>query len=225
MKVVALLPMKANSQRIPGKNFKAFCGKPLFRWVLDTLLSVDQIEQTIINSDALEELKNCGLTSNDRVLVQRRANELSGDEVSMNKIIEADISNNAADVYFMTHTTNPFLSVGTIRQAFNSYYEGLSEGYDSLFSVDRVQMRFFNKEAKPLNHDPDNLIQTQDLEPWFAENSNFYIFSGESFKAANARIGLKPKMFVSSRLESVDIDTPDDWAFAEALGNSNYFKR
>lgn len=224
MKAIALLPMKANSQRVPGKNFKDFCGKPLFRWMLDTLLSVEQIEQIVINTDAQKELENCGITSSDRVLVQCRADVLRGDEVSMNKILEADISKYAADVYFMTHTTNPFLSANTILQAFESYHAGLSEGYDSLFSVDRVQMRFFNKKARPLNHDPDNLIQTQDLEPWFAENSNFYIFSEKSFKAANARIGLKPKMFVSSRLESVDIDTPDDWVFAEALGNSNFFQ-
>ena len=41
-KIVALLPMKANSERVVGKNFRDFNGKPLFRWILDTLLSVGQ---------------------------------------------------------------------------------------------------------------------------------------------------------------------------------------
>ena len=50
--LVALLPMKANSERVKGKNFKSFCGKPLFKWVLDTLLSCNDIELIVINTDA-----------------------------------------------------------------------------------------------------------------------------------------------------------------------------
>ena len=46
--IAALLPMKANSERVQGKNFREFCGKPLFRWILDTLLEVEEIDQVII---------------------------------------------------------------------------------------------------------------------------------------------------------------------------------
>ena len=60
-------------------------------------------------------------------------------------------------------------------------------------------------------------VRTQDLEPWFEENSNAYIFSGESFLGTKARIGSKPIMFETPKLESVDIDGPEDWALAEAL--------
>jgi CMP-N-acetylneuraminic acid synthetase len=68
-----------------------------------------------------------------------------------------------------------------------------------------------------VNHDPDNLIRTQDLEPWFEENSNLYIFSAASFNATGARIGKLPKMFETKKLESADIDTPEDWNLVEAL--------
>src|SRR5262249_9017177 len=51
-RVVALLPMKGHSERVPGKNFRDFCGKPLFRWILDSLLSLPEIGLVVINTDA-----------------------------------------------------------------------------------------------------------------------------------------------------------------------------
>ena len=60
----------------------------------------------------------------------------------------------------------------------------------------------------------DNLIPTQDLEPWYEENSNLYLFSRESFAKTNARIGSNPKMMQTPAFESSDIDTPDDWDMA-----------
>lgn len=217
MSMIALLPMKANSQRVPGKNFRDFAGKPLYSWILDTLLAADNLSKIVINTDAKSELEASGLATSDRVEIQQRPTELCGDTVSMNLILKHDIDKNPADTYLMTHTTNPFLSVGSINQAVEKYYQGIADGYDSLFTVDPVQMRFYRENASPINHDPNNLIQTQDLEPWYAENSNLYIFSRASFGATDARIGKKPIMMPTPKYESVDIDTPDDWFFAEAL--------
>jgi CMP-N-acetylneuraminic acid synthetase len=70
--------------------------------------------------------------------------------------------------------------------------------------------------ASAVNHDPDNLIRTQDLEPWFEENSNLYIFNRDSFAKTKARIGKQPMMFEGPAFESIDIDTPQDWDFAVA---------
>jgi CMP-N-acetylneuraminic acid synthetase len=84
---------------------------------------------------------------------------------------------------------------------------------DSLFTVDKIQTRFYREDCSAVNHDPDNLLRTQDLEPWFEENSNLYIFTKVAFAKTNARIGVKPMMFVTPKFESIDIDTPDDWDF------------
>src|SRR5688500_11704352 len=109
--------MKAHSARVAGKNFREFAGKPLFRWVLATLLSWKEIDKVIINTDAREILASKGLTTDDRVLVRDRKAELCGDDVSMNSILADDLSAVPADLYLMTHTTNPLLSVATIRAA------------------------------------------------------------------------------------------------------------
>ena len=68
-----------------------------------------------------------------------------------------------------------------------------------------------------MNHNPNELIQTQDLEPIYEENSNIYIFSRESFDSTSQRIGNKPYMFISNPLESVDIDNNNQWNIVEAL--------
>ncbi len=225
-RIVALLPMKAHSARVSGKNFRDFCGKPLFRWILDTLLEVEEIDLVVINTDAREILKENGLVDSERVLIRDRPEEICGDFVSMNKVIANDIENVPADIYLMTHTTNPLLSVDTIRKAINAHKLGIANNTsDSLFTVDRIQTRFYERDGTPVNHDPNNLVRTQDLTPWYEENSNLYIFSKTSFNASQARIGAAPHLFVSSKYESIDIDEPEDWDIASAIAQAHHTTR
>jgi hypothetical protein len=136
----------------------------------------------------------------------------------MNSIISDDINNIDSDIYLMTHTTNPFLSSKSILKALDLYQTKKKlNSIDSLFTVNSFQSRFYTKDCKPINHDPNNLIRTQDLEPWYEENSNLYIFSKESFNTVNARIGKNPIIFETPRFESFDIDNQDDWVLAELV--------
>jgi CMP-N-acetylneuraminic acid synthetase len=211
-KIVALLPMKANSSRVKGKNFREFCGKPLFRWILDSLLAVDEIDEVIINTDARAILAENGLVDTDRIRIRDRHKDICGDDVSMNLVLADDLTNVEADMYLMTHTTNPLLRPGTIQKAIQEFTLAQRErNVDSLFTVNKIQTRFYRQDCSPINHDLDNLIPTQNLEPWYEENSNLYIFTRESFAKTQARIGKQPMMMVTPDMESSDIDTPDDW--------------
>ena len=213
-RIVALLPMKANSERVKGKNFRNFCGKPLFRWILDTLLEVEEIDQVVINTDARHILADNALVETDRVKIRDRKPEICGDLVSMNLVLADDVGNVDADIYLMTHTTNPLMSADTVRGAIKAFQAAQSEHKaDSLFTVDKIQTRFYRADASAVNHDPDNLLRTQDLEAWFEENSNLYIFTRDSFSKTNARIGKQPTMYEGPQFESIDIDTPQDWDF------------
>ena len=221
MKYVALLPMKANSERVPGKNFKKFSGKPLYRHILDSLLSVSNISQVVINTDARSILESSGLVENERILIRDRSADLCGDFVSMNRIIADDIRSIKADCYLMTHTTNPLVSSKTISAALDTYQKKVLEGTnDSLFTVNKFQTRFYKENGTAINHDPDNLVRTQDLEAWYEENSCLYIFSEASFNASNARIGRAPVLFEIPKIQSIDIDTNEDWLHAEILAKS-----
>ncbi len=216
--IVALLPMKAHSERVKSKNFRSFANKPLFRWILDTLLALPEISRVVINTDARAILTEHGLIESDRIQIRDRIPALRGDHVSMNKILAEDVAATPADIYLMTHTTNPLLSGTSIRRALEQYQSALGTGAaDSLFSVNRRQTRFFRADGSPVNHDPANLLRTQDLEPWFEENSNLYLFTRESFRANCSRIGRRPLLFETPQLESVDIDDQTGWNLAEIL--------
>jgi CMP-N-acetylneuraminic acid synthetase len=217
-RIVALVPMKGHSERVPNKNFRPFHGKPLYRWIVDSLLELPEIAEVIINTDARETFEAQGVGALPRVRLRDRPVELRGDFVSMNKVLGDDVANVPADIYVMTHSTNPLLRSGTIRSAIAKYREVLADGTgDSVFAVNRFQTRFYRADGSAVNHDPQNLIRTQDLEPWFEENSNLYIFSAASFAATNARIGARPQMFVTPAAESLDIDDQAGWELAEAV--------
>ena len=179
---------------------------------------MEEISQIVINTDARDILSQQGLIEGGKIMVRDRKEELQGDMVSMNKILEDDIRSVPAKQYLMTHTTNPLLSTQTISSALKALES--SPGHDSLFSVNELQTRFYRKDGSPVNHDPDNLLRTQDLEPWFEENSNLYLFTRESFHSNNARIGEKPLLFPTPLLESIDIDTTDTWCLAEMVALS-----
>lgn len=218
MSTIALLPMKAHSERVSGKNFKNLAGKPLFQWILEALLAVDEIDQVVINTDARDILADNGLTDSDRVLIRDRRPEICGDFTSMNLIIEDDLAETSADQYIMTHTTNPLLSSATIGKALADYKDFKSKDLaDSLFGVTKFQTRFYKKDGSPINHDPNNLIRTQDLEPWYEENSSIYVFDKASFSRTKARIGEKPILFEIPKLEAIDIDEKEDWFLANAV--------
>ena len=217
-RVVALLPMKANSERVRGKNFRLFHGKPLFQWVLSALLGAKEIDLVVINTDARNILAEHGLVDSDRVLIRDRKPDICGDLVSMNLVLADDIANVPADLYLMTHTTNPLLLTSTIQEALSLYCSCKAQGTaDSVFAVNKFQTRFYRRDASAVNHDPNRLIRTQDLEPWYEENSNFYIFSRASFAATNARIGQRPRMFEMRKTEAIDIDDQESWDMAEAM--------
>ncbi len=217
MKVTLLLPMKANSERIPNKNLKIFNSKPLFHAVLDESIKSKYIKKVIINTDSDLIIESAKSNYNDYVKIHRRPEHLLGDFISMNKIIEYDLNNSDSDIYIQTHSTSPLLTIKSIDSAIAKMINN-STSFDSIFSVTKIQTRFYYENGNPLNHDSKQLIRTQDLEPLFEENSGFYIFTKESFKNAdNKRIGLNPFMFEIDKIEAIDIDEPSDFIIAETI--------
>ena len=192
MNVVVLLPMKGNSERVPNKNLKLFNGKPLFHAVIDELIKSKYINKVIINTDSDLIAESAINSYQDFVTIHKRPKNIQGDFVSMNKIIEYDLNNSDSDIYIQTHSTSPLLAIKSLDAAIERMINKVTD-FDSIFSVTKIQTRFYDKSGNPYNHDPKKLLRTQDLDPLFEENSGFYIFTKESFKNAdNKRIGLNP---------------------------------
>lgn len=219
-KVIALLPMKGNSERVPKKNLKNFNGTPLYQIILNKLLESKIIDEVIVNTDCPNITESIQSKYKEQVLVRDRPDSIRGDFVSMNKIIENDLDNSNGDIYIQTHSTNPLLDVSSIDRALNKMLE-ISTSNDSIFSVTKIQTRFYDINGKAINHNPQELVRTQDLPPIFEENSCFYIFTKNSFKQSGGkRIGLKPLMFEIDKIEAIDIDNIEDFIIAEAVHKS-----
>lgn len=219
-KMVALLPIKKNSERVPGKNFKNFAGKPLFLWILESLLKIEDIDEIIINTDAKDLLIENNIPNLKKIKIRERADHLIGDDISMNLIIKDDVESTDADLFLMTHVTNPLLRKTSILKAIHSF---LNESkYDSLFSANKLQTRFYDYDMNPINHNPSELIKTQDLPIWYEENSCLYVFSKKSFFSSQARIGKNPMIYSFPKTESIDIDDQEDWKIAESIMIDRY---
>ena len=215
--MVAIIPMKAHSERIPRKNFRSFNGKPLFYWIFETLTKVSAISKIVLDTDSEKLGKQVRFFFPD-VVISLRPEELRGDMVSVNKLLEFVIEHFSNDQEFLqTHSTNPCLQPTTISNAIKLFHKGFAKGKDSLFTVNKFKTRFWGIDGSAINHDPNNLIRTQDLEPYYEENSNLYLFTRESFFVTNARIGGKPQLFEMNPMEAIDIDTEADFKLAEII--------
>ncbi len=213
--VVALVPMRHHSVRVPGKNYRMMAGKPLFHHILDTLLACPEINQIAVDTDSpaiMESLEK----DYPKVIRINRPAHLQADTVPMNEVLLHDTSQVAGDFYLQTHSTNPLLRPDSISQAIRTL-EANYPAYDSLFSVTRVQTRLWDQLARPLNHNPAILLRTQDLPPVFAENSCLYIFRRDHLAVRRNRIGERPFMFEIDATEAWDIDNELDFAVASFL--------
>ncbi|WP_459922166.1 acylneuraminate cytidylyltransferase family protein [Desulfatiferula olefinivorans] len=208
--------MKKNSERVPNKNVRPFAGKPLFFCVAEVLQSSALIEKIIVNTDG-DDIADLAARHFSKVVIHKRPEAICGDMVSMNDIIAHDLTLIDGDHVIQTHSTNPLLTKATLEAAIARYFASIGQ-HDSLFSVNRLQTRLYWESTDPINHDPGQLLRTQDLTPVFEENSNMYIFSRQSFSAAGGkRIGVNPLMFPMDKMESIDIDEEDDFSLAEIL--------
>lgn len=214
-KVVALVPMRHTSVRVPGKNYRDLGGMPLYHHVVRMLLACPSVSTIVIDTDS-PTIRDDAARNFPQVKVLERPIHLRADDVPMNDVILHDVSQVPAEYYLQTHSTNPFLTSSTIERALAFWRENQAR-YDSVFSVTRIQARLWDAAGKPVNHDPKVLLRTQDLAPIFLENSSFFLFSRAVLERTRRRIGDQPAMFEVDPLESIDIDDEATFRMAEAM--------
>lgn len=207
--------MRHHSQRVPGKNYRLLAGKPLYQHIIETLVAVPEVNEIVVDTDSDPVMD--GLRINfPQVKIVNRPEHLRADDMPMNEILIHDTGLFPADFHLQTHSTNPLLKAGTISKAIQALLAEYPKR-TSLFSVTRWQTRFYDKDGNAVNHNPRELIQTQDLPPMYEENSCIYLFTRENLIAKRHRISDQPLMFEIPRLEAVDIDTEADFQLADIL--------
>ncbi|MRR38448.1 acylneuraminate cytidylyltransferase family protein [bacterium] len=215
MALVALLPMRHTSERVPGKNYRPFAGVPLYKHVLGSLLECALIDRVVIDTDS-PIIRDQVQKEFPQVTLISRPEHLRSGMVPMNEVLLHDVDQVPADFYLQTHSTNPLLHPQTIAQAIECFHANYPT-FDSLFTVTRVQTRLWDHLARAVNHNPAILLRTQDLPPVYEENSCAYIFTRDTLRKRRTRIGERPYMFQITRSEAWDIDEELDFQVAEFL--------
>ena len=213
--IAAFVPMRHDSKRVVGKNYRQIAGKPLYAWIIETLLAVPEIDVVMADMDSEPILE--GL-ARDYPCVKAivRPEALRADTIPMNDILLHDTAQVKADLYLQTHSTNPLLKSETISNAIQAFKQ-IWPDKDSLFGVTRWQTRLYDADGKAINHNPRELLRTQDLPPVYEENSTLYLFTRDNLLKYHHRIGERPLLYEVPALEAVDIDEEADFAIAEAL--------
>ena len=207
--------MRHHSQRVANKNFRPLAGRPLFHHIIDSLLACSEITQVVVDTDSQPIMQGMQQIFPD-VRILERPEYLRGDTVSMNEVLLYDTSQVESDYYLQTHSTNPLLRPQTISRSIQAFISKTPE-FDSLFSVTRLQVRLWDQYGHAINHDPNVLLQTQDLPPVYEENSCLYIFSRQTLVSRKNRLGERPLMFEIDRAEAWDIDEELDFSITEFL--------
>jgi len=214
-KIIALVPMRHTSERVPGKNYRILAGKPLYAHIIEALLGCPEISGVVVDTDSPVIMQ--GLRQDyPQVTVLERPQHLRDGMIPMNEILLYDTAQVTADFYLQTHSTNPLLRSATISKAIRAFLAQRDQ-YDSLFSVTRLQTRLYWQDGSAVNHNPRELLRTQDLPPIYEENSCIYLFSREKLAARNHRLGDVPLMFEIDDAEAWDIDEELDFNIADFL--------
>lgn len=216
MKTVAFVPIRLNSQRVEGKNLRLLGGRPLMTYLLESLSKVENIDEVYVycSNPAIEEYLPEG------VKFLRRDERLDSNSTLGREIYDAFTSQIEADIYVLAHATSPFIRTQTIADAVHKVQSG---EYDSAFSAEKIQT-FAWWQGRPLNYSLESVPRTQDLEAVYVETSAFFIFGRDLWLKHHRRIGFHPYEAVTDRIESMDIDNPDDFLLAEAIVAANLHK-
>jgi phosphoglycolate phosphatase-like HAD superfamily hydrolase/CMP-N-acetylneuraminic acid synthetase len=208
-RVVALVPLKLNSRRLPNKNFLRLGKHPLAYYIFKTLSTIEDIERVFCYTSQPQLLTFLP----KEVELLMRPNHLDGDSIKANELFYNAVSNIDAEIIVICHATGPFIKSESIIKGLRAVNSG---EFDCAFAVQRHQTYCWY-HGKALNYDPKNMEQTQDLLPVFSETSGFYVFRKSDYLTQGTRIGKKPFLVEIDLKEAIDIDYPSDFSLAELL--------
>jgi CMP-N-acetylneuraminic acid synthetase len=210
MKIIAVVPIKLNNERLPGKNTRQFYdGTPLIQFMLNTLLKVPELTEIYVycSNEAIKNYLPSGICYLQRDPILDRS------EIKGNQILEKFVNTIDADIYVLSHVTAPFTKPESISKCIRGV---LSGNYDSGFLAQRLPELMWT-DTGPLNFDAHNVPRTQDLPNIYAETSGAFVFTKETFDKYKSRNGKKPYICEVSAIESIDIDYPEDFEMANAI--------
>lgn len=213
MRTACFIPIKENSERVPGKNFRLLNGKKLYEYILEHALEAGCFDDIYVDTNSAE-IKD--YAAGHSILTIDRLAELAQNTANGNDLLVHHRSVRPDyDFYFQLFATAPFLQPKSIVAC----AEGLlgSDGHDSCFTA-VCHNGFYWFDDVPVNYRPGILPRSQDLKPVVEETTGMYGISAQSLDRYRCRIGRSPYVQPVSPFEAVDINTEEDFLMAEYIG-------
>jgi len=208
--MLAITPVKKNSQRLPGKNFQPLLGRPLLHHAIDTWKRFGSVY--VYGNREIEKLIPNGCT-----FVEERHTPAGqdGNQLFVKMLESLQTICELPEHVAIFNVTSPFIRHATIVKAIAAVESG---SYDSAVSAIEIQGRIHSDAF--LNHDPCTCPRTQEQEPLYLESEAFWIVRPELVLRENRRVGHRPFWAVVRGAETVDIDTQQDMDWARQVGEA-----
>lgn len=207
--IVAFVPIKLNSERLPRKNILALGEHALCYYIFQTLLKVNGIDEIYVYCSDEKIMQYIP----EKIKFKKRSKSLDTNFTKGLDIYNAFAKDVPSDIYVLAHATSPFIKAESIQDALSKVING---DYDSAMSVEKIQTFTWYKN-KPLNYGLDDIPRTQDIEPVYIETSGFFIFKNHVLQKYGSRIGKNPYLKQVTKIEAIDIDTKDDFELAKII--------
>lgn len=215
MKTACFIPIKENSERVPGKNFRVLNGKKLYEYIIEYITEAGCFDDVYVDTNSKEimeyaDMKQLHVIERQQYLAENTAN--GNDLMVYHQKICSDY-----DYYFQVFATAPYLQPESIRKCCDMLVS--SEEYDSCFTATQNH-GFYWLNNIPVNYRPGILPRSQDMPPMVEESTGLYGIKRSSIEKYKCRIGKKPYIYIINKFEAVDINTEDDLKLAEFIGKS-----
>lgn len=217
MRTACFIPIKANSERVKGKNLRPLNGKPLYTYISEHVKEADVFDDVYIDTNSSEVAEYA--TSMGFKVIERLP-ELAKNTANGNDLLVHHYNLFPEyDYYFQLFATAPYMQPSTIRTCFEKLTN--STEYDSCFPATENHS-FYWLAGNPVNYRPEILPRSQDMLPVIEETTGLYGITRESLDKYHCRIGRKPFIYIVNKFEAVDINTEEDWKIAEFVGKMIY---
>ena len=221
MNKLCIIPARGGSKRIPRKNIKKFCGKPIIAYSIEAALKSNLFDEVMVSTDD-KEIKEVALKYGATVPFMRsnqNSDDFSGTvdviiEVIKNYNIPIENNINICCLY----PTAPLISVDSIKFGFELL---INENYDTVFSVTKFSFPIqralkIDKNQKVSMIWPENMAKrSQDLPFTYHDAGQFYWMSSKSIMRSKKLYSKNSGVIILSEMNVQDIDTIEDWELAE----------
>lgn len=210
--ITAIVPVRKGSQRVKNKNIRPFAGKTLLQIKLESLLQIKLIDKIVVSTDCEESTR---IANEYGIEVHRRDSYFASSAATNSEFFHNLAINTPGDYLMYTPVTAPLIKFETYYDFINRFVSAVNT-HDSMITASYVKHHMWLNN-KPLNYNPLNSPNTQDLPDIVKLTYGLGIIEREKMIECKNIVGQTPSFYILDEIESVDIDTPLDFEFAEFL--------